>query len=1049
MNLAAFQRSTQALIDRHASLRVTIMEIEGEPRQRVKQYAESYFDHQDASAWDESLLAERLVEEAHRPFDLESGPLMRVAIFTRSEDERVLLLALHHIAADFWSLAVMLNELAVLYEAEKRGVSISLPPLTSRYSDYVRWQDEMLAGERGQELWEYWRTQLSGELPLLNLPTDRPRPPVQTYQGGSEPFELSPALARKLKRLCRSNDATLFMVLLAAFQTLLHRYTGQDDILTGTPSMGRTRAEFAGLVGYFVNTLALRADLSGDPCFNDFLIQTRSRVLASFEHQDYPFGLLVEKLKPKRDPSYSPIFQTMLVLHKSHLLDEEGIALLALGKAGARTRFSDLVFEPVPLTRQVAQASLTLMMAEAGQSLVGSFQYNTDLFDRPTIIRLVGHFKNLLGEISANPQQRISTYQLLTEGERKQLLTDWNNTRRDYPPSDCIHHLFERQAEERPEADAVIFGAEQLTYGELDRRANQIAHYLRRLGVRPETRVGICSRRSLAMIVAMLGVLKAGGTYVPLDPAYPKQRINYMLEDAEIAVLLTEENLLEDLPKNLTQIVFLDSGWDAIIGEEDSNPASKVSPQNLAYIIYTSGSTGDPKGVAIEHRSAATLIRWAKEVFSAEELAGVLASTSVCFDLSIFELFVPLSLGGKVVLAENILELPSLPSAREVTLINTVPSAMAELIRVAGVPSTVSTVNLAGEALPERLVEQVYRQTNARRVFNLYGPSEDTTYSTFGLMREGEPPTIGRPVANTQVYVLDANLQPVPVGIGGELYIAGEGLARCYLNHPGLTAEKFVPDPFGQTGGCRLYKTGDLAKYRPDGNLEFLGRIDHQVKLRGFRIELGEVEAALTSHPLVKESVALLKEDATGDKWIVAYIVARVTPEPSSFDVQQFIRERLPDYMMPSAIMFLDALPLTVNGKIDRKALPEIDFHHPPPSASYRAPRTEIEKIITGIWAELLAVERVGIDDNFFDLGGHSLLLLRVQKELQSRLGCELSAVELLQFTTITSLAEHLANGRKADASTVQGASLPERLKEGKARQKEQLNRRKKVVPIG
>ena len=1048
LNTTALRRAFQILVDRHASLRATFLEIEGEPFQRSNTCPELYFDHRDASNWDDASLQARLAEEAHKPFNLESGPPLRVCLFTLSQQEHVLSLTVHHMVADSWSLDVLMHELAVLYEGEKNGKPGTLPPLSCQYSDYIRWQEEMMAGAEGQRLWEYWRAQLSAAPALLNLPTDRPHPLVQTYRGDAEPFELSAALARGLRQLSLAHGATLYTILLTAFEVLLYRYTGQEDISIGSPSSaGRTRADMSGLVGYFVNTLVLRADLSGNPSFIELLARNRRRVLAAFEHQDYPFSLLVEKLQPARDPSYSPLFQVMFVLQKSHLLNGEGIAAFALGTGNATMKFSDLIFESLPLKQQAAQVNLTLMMADTGGPLAGCLQYNTDLFDRTTMSRLCGHLQTLLESIVTDPDRSILSYPLLTENERDQLLVEWNNTCAAYPKGDCIHSLFEAQVEQRPHAAAVVFGHERLTYAELNKRANQLAHYLRRIGVGPEVRVGICLRRSLEMVVAMLGVLKAGGAYVPLDPAYPELRIAFMLEDAKIPVLLTQQSLLDDLPAHSARVIPVDAPMEDISREAAATPHSGVAASNLAYVIYTSGSTGNPKGVAIEHRSAVALLHWAREIYPAEDLSGVLASTSICFDLAVFELFAPLSWGGKVILAESILDLSSLPAVDEVSLINTVPSAMSELLRAGLVPQRSRTINLAGEALQRKLVEQAYQPPGIKSVYNLYGPSEDTTYSTYGLMRGGEQPTIGRPIANTQVYLLDAALEPVPVGIPGELYIAGEGLARCYLDRPALTAEKFLPNPFSK-GGERIYKTGDLARYRPVGDIEFLGRVDQQVKVRGFRIEPGEIEANLSLHPQIKESAVLFNEDAAGNKKIVAYVVPERRDRLSIPDVQRFIRQKLPDYMMPSEIIPLDALPLTPNGKLDRKALPEADAYRSPSEASYKAPRNEVERIIAGAWAEALSIGRVGIDDNVFDLGGHSLLLLRVRSQIQTQLNCELSIVDLLKYPTVKSLAMYLTEPGNPDLSLNSEASFGEKMKEGKARQRKQRNRRQNMAHI-
>src|SRR6185369_16196287 len=629
----------------------------------------------------------------------------------------------------------------------------------------------------GGRLWEYWQKQLAGELPVLNLPNDRPRPPVQTYHGASRSFKLGADLTERLNTLSRGHGVTLFMTLLAAFQLLLSRYTGQEDILVGSPTTGRTKPELAGLIGYFVNPVVLRADLSGELTFETLLSQVRQTVLAAFEHQEYPFNLLVERLQPQRDLSRTPLFQILFTLQKAHLLHDKGLSSFALGETGSRMEFGGLWIESMALDQRVAQFDLALMMAEEGKELAGSLQYNTDLFEERTMARLARHFEVLLAGIVAAPEQRLNEIGMLTAAERHQLLVEWNETREEYPAGETIHQLFEAQVARTPGAVAVICGAEQVSYRELDQRANQLAHYLRRMGVRPEVKVGVLLERSVTMVVALLAVLKAGGAYVPLDPEYPSERLRFTIADAQLAVLLTQAALAEQLAAHEARVVRLDSDWQTIAGESELSPECALRAANLAYVIYTSGSTGVPKGVAIAHQSTKTLIHWAQATFPASALRGVLAATSVCFDLSVVAVSVPNNSGGRVVLAENVLALAELAARESVTLINTVPSAMAELVRQGALPGSVEVVNLAGEALGRGLVEAVYEQLPEGVVYNLYGPSEDTTYSIVALIARGEAraPAIGRPIANTEVYVLDQRGQVTPVGVAGELYIGGAG----------------------------------------------------------------------------------------------------------------------------------------------------------------------------------------------------------------------------------------------------------------------------------
>ncbi|GAB1538394.1 hypothetical protein NUACC21_10540 [Scytonema sp. NUACC21] len=667
---------------------------------------------------------------------------------------------------------------------------------------------------------------------------------------------------------------------------------------------------------------------------------------------------------------------------------------------------ADLTLATLAIESSTAKFDLTLFLENTSAGLMGAIEYNTDLFDAATIARMVEHYQTLLEAVVANPQQKLSELPLLGAKERNQILVEWNNTQAVYPQQLCLHSLFEQQVLKTPHAVAVVFQEQRLTYSELNAKANQLAHYLISLGVKPEVLVGVCVERSLDMVVALLGILKAGGAYVPLDPTYPSTRLSYMLSDSQVSVLLTQAQLLSKLPAHQARVVALDTEWQEIAQHSPNNCATSVTPDNLAYVIYTSGSTGNPKGVAISHHSPVTLVHWAQGVFTPQQCGGVLASTSICFDLSVFELFVPLSCGGKAILAQNALHLPSLPASNEVTLINTVPSALAELQRMNGIPATVQTVNLAGEALQNQLVQKIYEQQTIQQVFNLYGPSEDTTYSTFALVEKGATgtPTIGKAIANTQVYILDAQMQPVPVGVAGELYIGGEGLARGYLNRPELTAEKFVPNPFASDKSSqRLYRTGDLVRYKADGNIEYIGRIDHQVKVRGFRIELGEIEAVLSQHPNVRQTAVIATQEMVGATRLVAYLVAHQQPAPSVGELRAFLKQKLPEYMTPSAFVVLDALPLTPNGKLDRKALPKPSWQ-PELREGFVPPRTPIEETLANIWASVLGLEKVGIHDNFFELGGDSILSLQIIAKA-SGAGVQLSAKQMFEYQTIAELA--------------------------------------------
>ena len=1029
----AIRQAFQKLVERHPSLRTTFKAVEGTPVALVCEEVEASFDFEDGALWSEALLNERLMQLALRPFDLESGPLLRVNLFRRADAEYVLMVVAHHIVVDFWSLAILVHELGELYEAEQHGRAASLASISKTYSNYVGWQMEMLKGAEGERLWGYWEKQLGGALPVLNLHGDRLRPAVQTYRGASYTFELDAELARRLRGLGKNHDATLYMTLLAAFQTLLYRHTGQEDILVGSPAAGRSRAAFSNTVGYFVNPLVLRANLSGSPNFTQFLSSVRRTVLDAFAHQDYPFALLVKQLQPERDVSRSPLFQVTFVLQQAQLLKEQGLAAFALGEAGAQLRLGELTLEAMALEQRVAQFDLSLVMAEVGGGLLASLEYNTDIFDETSIRQMAGHFRTLLEGIVADPSQQVSSLPLLSDEDRRQLLVEWNDTGREYPHQSCVHQLFEEQVARTPESAALVFEDQALSYQELNARANQLASRLRALGVSAESRVGILLERSVEMVVSLLAVLKAGGAYVPLDPEYPGERVRFMLEDAEVCVLVSEQRLVERVGGTSAPIVCLDQEWEELSPQDSENVDSGVAAENLAYVIYTSGSTGTPKGVAITHRSATTMLRWAQEVYSPEQLRGVLASTSISFDLSVFELFLPLSVGGQVILARDALELPHLAASGEVSLVNTVPSAMAELIRTAGVPETVKTVNLAGEALKAELVRQVYEQTGVAQVWNLYGPSEDTTYSTFALIAKetnGLVP-IGRPVACTQVYLLDQRLEPVPVGITGELYLGGDGLARGYLGRPALTAESFIPNPFGTKAGARLYRTGDLARYMPDGNIEYLGRVDHQVKIRGYRVELGEVEAKLLGHSGVRETVVMAREDEQRGARLVAYVVAEEEESVTGLQLQRYLRGDLPEYMIPGQYVMIERMPLTSNGKVDRGALRQLDSLSSESEIPYAAPSDQIEEMLVEIWAAVLGVKRVGIHDNFFELGGHSLLAAQAMSRVQKAFQAELPLRLLFESPSVAAFAEQMAAMRKdnvASSPPIQPVSREESL---------------------
>jgi amino acid adenylation domain-containing protein len=1009
LHIDVMERVFSELVRRHEALRTTFQTVDGDAWQVIAPPAAFTLPLTDLiSAPVESREAEALrlaQQEAQRPFDLGRGPLLRVRLLRIKELHHVLLLTMHHIVTDGWSMGIMVREIARLYEAYLKNEDSGLPELGIQYADYAVWQRAWLQGEVLEQQINYWRIQLAN-VPVLDVPTDHARSPVESQAGASIGWALPEELGRQLNELSRREGVTLFMTLLAGFQLLLSRYTGQQDIAVGSPIAGRTRRDTDHLIGFFVNTLVLRTQLSGALSFRGLLGQVRERTMEAYEHQDVPFEKLVEELRPERDLSRPALFQVMFSFLNMPFSELElpGLKLSSLN---------------IPLA--IEKFEMSLFAGEQQDRIQGSLSYRTELFAESSMRRLLGHFENLLTEIVSAPQRPVAELTMLSVAERR-LLQEWNPAQVSYPQA-CIHELFEAQAKRTPGAVAVVYENRQLTYAELDRKANQLAHALSKWGLGPEALVAICVERSLEMVVGLLGILKAGAAYVPLDPAYPRERLAYMLKDTQAPVLLTQRRLRDQLPSYAGRVMDLDGTWASLGQQGSEKPASKLNPENLAYVIYTSGSTGKPKGTGIEHRSAATLLHWAHETFAAEDLAGVLAATSICFDLSIFEIFVPLSWGGTVIVAENAMQLPQLRWAEKVTLLNTVPSAIAELLRMEGVPAGVRVVNLAGEALTRPLVEKIYQKTAVRQVFNLYGPTEDTTYSTCALLAPGDSRVveIGRPIANTRTYVLDERMKLAPVGVAGTLYLAGEGLARGYLGRGDLTAERFVPNPFSESGGERFYATGDLVRYREDGSLEFLGRVDHQVKVRGYRIELGEIEVALLEHPGVEQAVVVAREDGLGGKRLIGYVAGKNSvAELNVSELRNHLRERLPEYMAPSAFVQLECLPLTPNGKVDRKSLPLATDLLAGSKKAFVAPRDFLENQLAEIWADLLGKDKlgkrpIGVTENFFDLGGHSILAVRLIARIESRLDKRLPVATLFQDATIESLAQLLRNETKSE----------------------------------
>ncbi|RCJ26206.1 non-ribosomal peptide synthetase [Nostoc minutum NIES-26] len=1027
VNVTTLQNTFQLLINRHPQLRSTFSKQGNQVVQQIHQTQLPDFQQINASNWSEQELEQRVIQEYKQPFDLENGSVIRVRLFTSSPQEHILLMSVHHIAGDGWSMPLLMEELITSYPALESGVQPSLTPLQHSYIDYIHWQRELLTTVQGEKLWNYWQQQLAGELPVLNLPTDKPRPPIQTYNGASYNFTLSPELTEKLKKLAQTEGVTQYILLLAAFQVLLYRYTGQEDILVGVPTSGRTQIEFAPIVGYFVDPVVIRANLSGNPSFEKFLAQVRSCVSQALAHQDFPFALLVERLQPQRESSHSPIFQTVFNFILQNLGQFEHTQQLLLEGEIDREGF---ILKPFEMPQMEGQFDLDLTIAEKSSSLAGIFKYNTDLFDERTIKRIVGNFITLLEGIVANPIQPISRLPLLTQPEQQQLLVEWNNTQADYSQDKCIHQLFEVQVERTPDAVAVVYENQQLTYQQLNNQANQLAHYLRSLGVKSETLVGLCVERTLDMIVGLLAILKAGGAYVPLDSEYPQERLSFMLEDAQVAVLLSQQELLNKLPEHNAKLVCIDSDRSTIAQHSNKNPENTTTPDNLAYVIYTSGSTGKPKGVLVNHSNVTRLFAatdtWYK--FNSDDVWTMFHSYA--FDFSVWEIWGALLYGGKLIVVPYLVtrspeSFYQLLCQEKVTILNQTPSAFRQLIQAEIAIATIGGLKLrlvifGGEALELKSLQPWFERHGDQmpQLVNMYGITETTVHVTYRPLSKADlnhtASVIGRPIPDLQVYVLDEYLQPVPIGVPGEMYIGGAGVAHGYLNRPELTEQRFISNPFNNNPQARLYKTGDLARYLPNGELEYLGRIDNQVKIRGFRIELGEIEALLASHSAIWESVVVVREDEPGDKRLVAYVVPQKEQFTTVPELRQFLKAKLPEYMVPSAFVLLESLPLTSNGKVDHRALPKPELDRTL-LEKYVAPRTPTEEMLALLWAQVLKLEQVGIHDNFFELGGHSLLATQLLSRIRTSFKVELALRELFARATVAELAQSIGQLQQQD----------------------------------
>lgn len=1007
LNVNALQLGIHEIIQRHEVLRTTFSLCDGQPIQIISPAFDlpwSLHDLSDLPEDERETAAYHLAgKEAQRSFDLAHGPVLRGQLLRLSSTHHILVLTLHHIAIDAWSVGVFFRELAVLYDAYQHGQPSPLPTLALQYADYALWQRQTLQGATLERLLDYWRQHLA-DLPTLHLPTDRPRSSDHSYQGAKCSIMLPQALKEALQAIARQEQATLFMTMLTAFQIILVRYSGQEDIVIGSSVAGRSRKELEDLIGFFVNMLVLRTDLSGAPSFREALRRVREECLQAYTYQDLPFEHLVEELHPQRDPTHTPLFQ---VLFQS------------LEGPGENSEFPGLAIEPFAISTETSKFDLLLSIREAEQGIIIDVEYSTALFEAETIKQLLGHYQTLMIELTAHPDQSIKDVSLLTAAERQTILGAWNQTHISYPDHLCLHQFLEIQARHQPQVLALIAEGQSLTYAQLNARANQLAHYLQSRGIGPEVVVGLCIEQSVDMIVGILGILKAGGAYAPMNPATPKERLAFMIAETSAPIVLTQERLLPGLPAFQGLIVCLDTDWPSIAQQPGDNPVSGVVSANLAYVISTSGSTGVPKGIAVPHRGVVNNIVDLNRRFAIDSSDRVLALSSLSFDMCVYEILGILEGGGTIILpsastAKDPACWADLLTRHQVTIWNSAPSLLellvdhCERVRQAH-PLHLRLALLGGDWIPVTLPDRLKALAPEIQFISLGGATEASIHSIIYPVEASDPTwksiPYGRPMANQQAYILDANLQIVPQGVPGELHLGGVGLTRGYLSRPDLTAEKFIPHPFSQKPGARLYKTGDLARYRSDGTIELLGRMDFLVKIHGLRIELGEIEAALKQYPTVQDAVALVKDDRAGDKQLVAYVILRDTEsEPTTTELRAFLSRKLPDYMQPKAFLFLERLPLSPNGKVNRKGLPEIDLALRQTQKSFLAPRDALETRLAGIWSDILGIERIGIDENFFELGGDSFKAIRTARACSETL----ALIDFFKHATIQELAVHL-----------------------------------------
>ena len=1000
LNVQALQSALDSLIERHEILRTVFKMAQAEPVQVIQAPRSVSLSIRDLSATPEkeqkAKLDETVMSEVKRPFDLSSDWMLRATLINLGSEDHVLVVMSHHIASDGWSKSVMFRELAEFYNAAVSNTKAAIAPLPIQYSDFAAWQKQWVNSVRLQRQAAYWKKQLDGAPALLELPTDFPRPAVQGFEGVTECCFFPSPLLGDLKTLSQREGVTLFMTLFASFQVMLARYSGQDDIVIGTPIAGRVRAELEPLIGDFVNMLAVRTDLSGGPSFRELLQRTKKVALDAYDNQDLPFESLVEELEHGRDMSRAPIFQTIFILETA---------------PPPPPPMQGLKLEILDYDTPTAKSDLILILAEDAAGLKVKLEYRSDLFRKTTVDRFLAQYRTLLESIVADPSQPITKLAICVPEEQKQLAA-WNDTAHENLER-CLHQLFEDQVARTPDALALEFKDRKLSYREFNERANQLAHYLIGMGVKPDSRVGVFVHRSPEMLIALMGIMKAAGAYVPIDPAYPRDRVEFMLQDGGAEVLVTNSTLLETISAHGAKAVCFDRDAAELAQQSTGNPKTSVTPANLSYVIYTSGSTGRPKGVQLEHRNVANFIGYVQRMFQVGQNDAYLGVASMSFDASVLDFYLPLSVGAKFVILDA--DTTRDPSALAetmartgVTVMHATPSTWRSLVDAEWKGSSTFKLLSGGEALSWDLAKELLPRCAA--LWNLYGPTETAVYSAVHKVTASDGTVlVGRPIDNTQIYILDSLQQTTPIGVPGEICIGGAGVARGYLNRPELTAERFVADPFrGDT--ARLYRTGDLGRFRPDGVIQCLGRLDHQVKLRGFRIELGEIESVLMQFSGIRQAVADVKTSHSGDKRLVAYLVMESGAEPSLGDLRAFLKTKLPEYMVPATFMVLEKLPVSPNGKLNRSALPLPDDARPELAREFVPPSTPVEQAVAEIFSEVLEVRTVGLNDDFFELGGHSLLAARVVTRLRDRFQIDMTPRFLFETPAVKEMASRISD---------------------------------------